>query len=114
MSTMPPQREVRHAWSDGRHDVVESIRSVVRRPLLSGAVVLSLGLGSGMNKAVFSVVNAVLLRPLAYADPEKLVHVRGGLKGDGVDDMLWPGAVFAELQRTATPLEAVAAAAAVR
>jgi putative ABC transport system permease protein len=97
-----------------RHDILEALRSAVRTPLLSAAVVLSLGLGIGMNTAVFSVVNAVLLRPLPFPEPERIVQVRGGLRADGVEDTLLAGAVFSEVRRSATRLEEVAAVAAIR
>ncbi len=70
-------REVRTgAWleSIGR-DVRFGARIMARRPLATGAAVLALALGIGATTAVFSVVNAVLLRPLPYANPERLVVV---------------------------------------
>jgi predicted permease len=95
-------------------DFVRAVRSLRTSTQLSAAVILSLGLGIGMNTAVFSVVNAVLLQPLAYAHPDELVVVRAPLKNDGVADTLLSGAVFAEVRRSATQLREVAAIASVR
>jgi putative ABC transport system permease protein len=52
-----------------------AMRSLRHRPALSMTVVLTLGLGIGANSAIFSVVDAVLLRPLPYPQSDRLVNI---------------------------------------
>ena len=57
------------------HDIRVGIRNLARRPAFAATAVLLLALGAGANAAVFSVVRGVLLRPLPFESPDRLVAI---------------------------------------
>lgn len=70
-------------WDQLRH----SLRRLGRSPLFSAVALVTLGVGIGANSAIFSIVNGVLLKPLPYDEPERLVGVWHTAPGIGFGDL---------------------------
>src|SRR5437868_10435559 len=70
-----------------RNDVQYAWRTAVRSPGFVLAATCTLALGIGANTAIFSIISSVLLRPLPFAHPERLVQV------NRIDPRFGPGAV---------------------
>ncbi|MGH9162233.1 MAG: ADOP family duplicated permease [Vicinamibacteraceae bacterium] len=81
-------------WSDLRHDVRYSGRTLLRSPGFTVTAVLTLALGIGATTAIYTVVDAVLLRPLTVSDPQRLVVLQEQDKNEPPQPKISPANFF--------------------
>src|SRR5215467_11527334 len=90
------------------HDLRYGLRLLVKNPGFAGAAVVCLALGIGATSAIFSVANAVLLRPLPYVQPERLVKVYSEFPNQPSGRRFWVSAPeFIEIRREAKSWESL-------
>ena len=87
-------------------DARYAVRSLLREPLFTSLAVVALALGTGATTAIFTVVDSVLLRPLPYSDPERLVVA---LHGDAATGPVSP-ADYLDYRGAARSFDAIGAA----
>src|SRR5215468_8854252 len=83
-------------------DFAFAARILRKNPLFSLTAVATIALGIGATTAIFSVTNAVLLRPLPYAHPERLVLICSDMTKRNVRDFPFSTADFFDLRQQAT------------
>src|ERR1700689_2184849 len=88
-------------------DVRYGLRMLVKKPTFTIVAVLTLALGVGVNTAIFSIVNAVLLRSLPYRDPDRLVRIFFNEPGVGLRDIKFSKPELDDLQTRAGVFEDV-------
>ena len=91
-----------------RQDLRSAVRQLVRQPAFTGMAVLTLALGIGANTAIFSILRAVILQPLPYANTNRLVIVWDTTQGEGSTTWLSDREVLS-YQRDASSFERVSA-----
>src|SRR5947199_4637132 len=79
-------------------DVRHAARNLLRSPGFAIVTILTLALGIGANTAIFSVVNAVILRPLGYPHPERLIYISSQFPQMGFDQFWVSPPEFMEFQ----------------
>ena len=90
-------------------NLIYSVRMLLKKPGLTVVAIVAMGLGIGANTAIFSVVNTVLLQPLPYEHPERLLMLATEDRNETLDGR---GAFsipdFLDVQKSSTTLEYVA------
>ncbi len=90
-------------------DLRFTARALVRTPVFTIVAVITLGLGIGANTAIFSVIDGVLLEPLDYAAPERLVSIKSQFPTLGFDKFWVSPPEYRELQEWNRSFEVIGA-----
>jgi predicted permease len=89
-------------------DVAFAVRTLRKNPAFAITAIATLALGIGATTAIFSVTNAVLLRPLPYKDPERLAIIWGELRARQVPDWIFAPGDLKDVMDQATLFEGIA------
>jgi predicted permease len=90
-----------------RQDIREAARSLIANPGFAIVVILTLGLAIGVNSTIFSVLNSVLLRPLEYAEPERLVGLWESNTPQGLDRSEVSAATYLDWRQRTRAFESI-------
>lgn len=96
-------------WQDLRY----GFRTLLRNPGFCAVAILALALGIGPNTAIFTMVNAVLLKPLPVPEPDRVVMIWGTLLKSGFDQLPVSAADYLEWQKQARSFDQMSAAFAI-
>ena len=89
-------------------DLRYALRMLRKTPLFTAVAVLALALGIGANTTIFSLVNTVLLQPLPYKDPQRLVLVRERIPAFSADPVTVSAPDIADFERQSRVFESLA------
>src|ERR1700739_1788810 len=95
------------AWT---REIRFALRSCAKNPLFTAAAVLSLAIGIGANTSIFSVANALLLRPLPYDNPDRLVILWNRSPGLGITQDWFSTAQYFDIKTANREFEQIAIA----
>jgi hypothetical protein len=90
-------------------DLRYGLRMLLHKPRFAAVAVITLALGIGANTAIFSVVNAVLLRPLPYREPGKLVRAYAEFPTMNLKKFWMSAPEFLDIQNEAESWESIGA-----
>ena len=90
-----------------RHDLRHAVRLLVRQPGITVVAVITLALGIGANAAIFSAVDAVLLRPLPWPEPDRMVMIWEKRPQEGVMNNNVSPADYVDWSKSATSFTAM-------
>jgi predicted permease len=79
------------------HDLLYAMRTLRKNPLFGAIAILTLALAIGGNTTMFTVIRAVLLKPLEYRDPDRLVRITGGATPARFAEMRAAARTFTEI-----------------
>src|SRR5215216_621075 len=89
-------------------DLAFAARTLRKNPAFAITAVLTIALGIGASTAIFSVVNALLLRPLPYAQPDRLTTIHNDLRARRVFNFPWAPGDFLDVRQQLTAFESIA------
>jgi putative ABC transport system permease protein len=104
----PPTADKRVLMDLLTHDIRCAIRLLIKQPAATAMMLATLALGIGANTAVFSVVHAVLLRPLPYPEPDALVMIYEKRPAEGIMNNSVSPADYLDWQRLNQSFSAIA------
>jgi len=91
-------------------DIRYGIRTLLKQPAFTAIAIITIALGIGANTAIFSVVNAVILRPLPYTDADRLMMLWSTTARDGNQEQPFSFADYGDVRTQAKSFSHVAAA----
>jgi putative ABC transport system permease protein len=99
----------REHWDLLRQDVKYGWRSLGRNPGFAAVAIIALAVGIGANAAIFSIVNGVLLKPLPYRGPDRLVTIAEGFNAETRGKVGFSAPDFTIVRRATRALDGIAA-----